>query len=227
MTYKLVFILGTFLLSSISLAETFKFLPDYEATYTITRGGKPSAVQITRFSTQASSFQLTDQTKGTHGLASMTGFNRTETTEFSIEKLNIKEIKHLMNQKVAFSKKSFQFEKQKNIITGKGKNKFTVSAESNPISAHLLPIWLSSLACSGETQIEIPVIKSKNIKYYQFKVFDESNQYYRVERQFPKNKKRSTKIWLDKNQGCFPTKTRHQEKDEPIITTQLKQVVFK
>lgn len=214
------------LFSSQLFAELLLMPPAYQATYEITRGGKPTAKQVTQFSNNLNGFQLKDQTTGTHGLASITGFTRTEITDFSISNNTISEIKHLMKQKVAFSKKSFQFEKQNNTITGTDKKQFTLTTASNPISAHLLPIWLSSMVCSGQTQLEIPVLKSKRIKNYKFKVFNENQQYFRVEREYPKDKKRSTKIWLDKNQNCFPTKTTHQENDDPIIKTKLKQVEF-
>ncbi len=226
MNNKLIYIALTLVFSAQLIADDIILPPAFEATYAISRGGKPTAEQVTRFSNKSNSFRLNDQTTGTHGLAAMTGFSRIETTDFSISQNTISEIKHLMKQNIAFSKKSYQFEKQNNAIIGKGKKKFTISSETIPISAHLMPIWLSSMVCSGMTQIKIPVLKSNKVKDYYFSVFDESDLYYRVERQYSKDSSRSTKIWFDKSQHCFPTKTLHQEKDDPSIATQLMHVKF-
>ena len=132
-----------------------------------------------------------------------------------------------MQQKVAFQRKSFQFKAlaNNNTIVGHEKQAFTLETTVKPISSHMLPLWLSAQVCRAKKQhnkqISIPVLKSKRIKTYQFLIFNESHQFFRLERIYPANTQRSSEIWLDKNKNCLPTKTLHREADEPVIETKL------
>ncbi len=212
-------------------ASAATYLPDYEATYTITRDGKPTAEQRSSFKRQPNNqFMLKDVTKGTHGLASFTGFERTETTHYSLDGMNLLDIKHKMDQEVAFKNKSFKFTAQRasNTIEGKSKKKaFSLTVDTKPISSHMLPWWLSVMVCDGAKSIAIPVMKSKRIKTYQFKVIEDELGLIRVDRVYAPGTNRSTSTWLDKKMHCFPVKTRHQENDEPVIETALKTHQFK
>lgn len=202
-------------------------LSPYVATYSISRDNKPTAQQTTTLSiNENSQFTLKDITKGTNGMASLTGFNRQETTQFNLTNEQIIDISHRMKQKVAFSKKSYRFESIQNTISGKGKKPFTFNSAIKPISAHMLPLWISTLACQGQRYIEVDVLKSSQPKSYQFRVFDQDESLFRVERQYPASRQRSTQIWLDKKRHCFPVRTLHQVNGEPDIETKLKTVTF-
>ncbi len=197
----------------------------YEATYVISRGGKPTAEQITTFVVSDNNqFTLTDETTGTHGLASMTGFKRIETTQFSFQHGSIIDIEHQMQQKVAFSKKKYHFKTQADRINGKAKKTFEIKSDIKPLSAHMLPVWLSSAVCQGQKSIDLEVLKSNKTKTYRFKIIDEDANFFRVERQYPPGSERSTAIWLDKSKQCFPTKTLHQKKGDPVVETKLTQL---
>ncbi len=208
-----------------SSALCTQYLPSYEATYTISRDGKPTAKQKTTFEQQTNNqFVLKDVTKGTHGLASLSGFERTETTHFELSDMNVVDIKHKMKQEVAFKSKVFKFNANVNDNSISGKNKkedFSVQSDITPISSHMLPWWLSILVCDGAQSITIPVMKSKRIKTYQFKVTEEKQGLIKVDRVYESGVDRSTSTWLDKNMQCFPVKTRHQESDDPVIETVL------
>ncbi|VAW44710.1 hypothetical protein MNBD_GAMMA02-824 [hydrothermal vent metagenome] len=220
------------LFSSLAVAsfdiKAATFPASYQATYTVSRGGKAMAEQTTTFkSVSPNQYTLTDVTKGTHGLASFTGFERTETTHFQFEHNQTIAVEHNMQQKVAFKSKSYQFKAlaTENTISGQGKQAFTLETTIKPISSHMLPLWLSIQACDDTKQltnhINVPVLKSKRIKIYEFSIIDESPQLYRVDRIYPTDTQRSSQIWLDKNKQCLPIKTQHREPEEPVIETNL------
>lgn len=208
-----------------SLGNAIEYLPDFEATYLISRGGKPTAIQRTTFTRLAdNSFRLQDKTEGTHGLAAWTGFERTETSSFVLEGLKIQAINHEMKQDVAFSNKHFKFNAEQNndLISGQTKKvSFQLNSTTKPISSHMLPWWLSLMVCEGQQLITIPVLKSKNIKTYRFKVTDASTDVIQVDRIYDANSVKSTQVWLDSKMNCFPVKTRHSEQGEPVIETTL------
>ncbi|MCX7554999.1 hypothetical protein OS175_14070 [Marinicella sp. S1101] len=225
--FKLLMTLQISLLCWLTPAYAEGSLSPFKATYSISRDDKPTAQQTTTLSINDNNqYTLKDITKGTNGLASLTGFNRQETTEFNLANEQIIDITHRMKQKVAFAKKSYRFESKLNTISGKGKKPFTFNSTTKPISAHMLPLWISALVCQGQRFIEIDVLKSSQPKAYQFRVFDQDESLFRVERQYPASRQRSTHIWLDKNRHCFPVRTLHQVNGEPDIETKLKTVTF-
>ncbi len=199
--------------------------PAFEATYLITRDGKPTAEQHTKLTQQnAAQYQLTDITKGTHGLASFTGFKRSEHTTFELQAQSIQVNQHQMQQKVAFKKKKFSFrtDAETGQISGHYKDDFVLQAEVHPISPHLLPIWLSTLVCGTTTEFTVPVLKSDHVKYYQFKTEPQADNTTLVTRIYPANSDRSTQMWFDQDNHCLPVKTQHREGDDPLIETTLK-----
>ncbi len=212
---------------AIPMAQAFNLPASYEATYSVSRGGKAMAKQTTTYLSLPSQHTLSDTTEGTHGLASFTGFKRNETTNFEIAGDKVTAIEHKMRQKVAFKKKSYQFKlsAKENIINGKNKKPFTLQTDIKPISSHMLPLWLSAQVCkksvSSLKNISIPVLKSKKIKTYDFNVFAEANHLVRVERIYPKTVQKSSHIWLNTKQNCIPVKTLHKETGEPMIETKL------
>lgn len=214
------------LVSPYVTATTFPV--NYQATYEVSRGGKVLAEQTTTFeSVTPNQYTLTDITQGTRGLASFTGFKRSETTHFEFNHDQIITIEHSMRQKVAFKNKYYQFKLQKNntTITGKSKQAFTIETALKPISSHMLPLWIGSQVCQESSPLteltNVPVLKSKLIKNYDFTVIDEGNHLYRVERIYPAETQRSSQIWLDKSQNCLPVKTHHKEAEKPAIETKL------
>jgi len=137
----------------------------YQAEYQITRGDKPTAQQSTELIViKPQHYKLTDRTKGTHGLASVTGFERTESTEFTLDGVKLLAINHRMKQDVAYSKREFQFNQSAGSaeITGKHQKKAcSISSDQPPVSAHMIPWWLGHLACNGMTPERVNLLKSK------------------------------------------------------------------
>lgn len=217
------------LIAVTSSSDATQLPPTFEATYLITRDGKPTAEQHTKLAQNNSAqYHLTDITKGTHGLASFTGFKRSESTTFELLDEAIKVNQHQMQQKVAFKKKRFSFRTDATTgqINGHYKDDFILEADVRPISPHLLPIWLSTLVCGTNTELTVPVLKSNHIKYYQFKTEPQADDTTLVTRIYPANSDRSTQMWFDQNNHCLPIKTQHQEGDDPLIETTLKAFKF-
>jgi hypothetical protein len=186
------------------------------------------AEQTTTLQTIApNQYTLKDITKGTRGLASLTGFEREEVSKFQYADEQIIAIEHEMQQKVAFKNKTYRFKALADTtnITGHDKQSFSLTSTLKPISSHMLPLWLSTQVCNETKQtkkkISVAVLKSKRIKTYEFNVFDEAPLLTRIDRIYPPGVNRNSQIWLDKNNHCLPIKTRHQEDDEPVIETKL------
>ena len=201
-----------------------ELIAPFEATYEVTRGGDLTAEQTSTLKIQPNGlFFLRDVTKGTHGLASFTGFERTESTTFKPVDGRHGVQSHQMHQSAAFSKRSFQFtlDQTQNKINGKDKKPFVISAASDPLSAHLMPIWISALVCAGETHFQLPVLKSKRLKTYEFKAYKESDSVIRVDRIYGPDSDRSTQSWFDLKNHCLPIKTKHRKADKPVIVTRL------
>ena len=206
------------------------WLPDYQATYTIIRDGKPTAEQKTTFKRTADGgYFLQDKTKGTHGLASLSGFERKETSQFYLDEQTVTGIDHKMQQEVAFKTKKFKFNTAvgSNTIQGKHKKKpFELRATDKPISSHMIPWWVSAMACQGDQEMTLAVLKSNKIKTYHFKVTERQQSLIKVERIYDAGVQRATSMWLDQEKQCFPIKTQHQEGDDPMVETVLKKHQF-
>ncbi|WP_223788970.1 hypothetical protein [Marinicella meishanensis] len=201
----------------------------YQAKYQILRGGKPTAQQVTELTISNNRYTLKDHTEGTHGLASMTGFERTESTQFTLQGLAILTIEHRMKQTVAFSKKAYQFRAEPGSTTIRGQHKkkpFQVTAEVRPVSAHMMPWWLGHQVCNGLLPKAVTVLKSKQLRTYHFQIVEEADGLVRMDRIYPAGTDKSTSTWLDTKQHCLPVKTRHREGDDPVIETVLQSHQF-
>ena len=224
--HKLLFAALLSLLLSFTLQAQDHQPVGYVATYQILRDGKPTAKQTTELRALGGHrYSLKDRTKGTHGLASMTGFERTESTEFKLQGLMLMAIEHRMKQAVAFSKRVFQFKAAEgsNRIQGKHKKEaFELETDQLPVSAHMMPWWLGYQWCLGTQPKSVTVLKSKQLRTYQFKATHEADNTVRLDRVYPADADKSTSTWLDTQRHCLPIKTRHQEGDDPVIETVLK-----
>jgi len=200
-------------------------LKPFTATYQISRGGKVTAQQTTRL-TQISDtlWQIEDNIIGTKGMASLMGFKRTEITQFELTNEQIVATQHKMRQKVAFSKRNYNFiyDKSKSEYSGTYKDKpFTISTnQTKPvISSQLLPLAIAIEACNNQSEADFNVIKSNSSKTYHFRF--EKNKQPTANRVYPPNSKKKTQSWLDQTKHCWPTKQLHSESDEPTIETTL------
>ncbi len=215
-------ILFWFILSSTLSSKGLLETPSFTAEYQITRNDKIIATQKTTFKYSDSNYILTDQTRGTHGMASLTGFERNETSEGILLNSTFKVLKHRMQQKVLFSKKSYQFSWQKKddqYLGSYKKQPFTVKSPHSVISSHMMPIQLAQLACQGATQASFYVLKNKKAKQYQFTIERTANGLLKSSRVYPLPTQKKTESWLDPQQNCLTIKTRHQDTDEVIETS--------
>ncbi|WP_154223426.1 hypothetical protein [Marinicella rhabdoformis] len=167
---------------------------------------------------------LSDETTGTHGLASFTGFERSETSRFSTNNSHWSVYQHNMIQKVAFSKRQFNFSnnQQQTQIQGTHKKKpFTASNKEHPVSSHMLAVRLSALAClDDQTAFTVPVLKSKKISRYHFTAETLDNKLIKVSREYPKQSTRQSHIWFDPEQNCLAIKTSYTD-DDSLIETKI------
>lgn len=210
-------------LADIATLSATPVLKPYQATYHIYKDGKVMAEQKTKLSQLAPNhFLLNDITKGTHGLASFTGFERSEGSEFLILKSNWEVQQHQMKQKVTFSKRFYSFKRNKSLnqIEGKHKKKqFIISGEEHPISAQMLPLRLADLACKNlQTSFKIAVLKSKKISHYQFNAIKQNDKLIKVSREYPAKSNKKSHVWFDPNQNCLAVKTEYNDEDNLIET---------
>ncbi len=210
------------------IKEDIQVLADFSAQYDVLRNGKVMAKQTTSLKKIApNQYLLNDNTTGTHGMASFTGFQRAEGSHFVTEKSLWTVQKHNMRQKVAFSKRTYEFSQNNDIkqIEGKHKNQsFVINHYSDqPISSHMLPLRIAFLTChQGLSTFEVSTLKSKKINRYRFTV-SKDKELFKISRQYPESSPKSSDIWLDPNQNCLPIKTKHHD-GEDLIETQLKKL---
>ncbi|MFC3193662.1 hypothetical protein ACFODZ_05365 [Marinicella sediminis] len=210
------------LLSSLALASELK---PYQATYEIIRGGKVTGEQTTELKRlNNNQWLLTDTTKGTRGMASLIGFKRQETSEFTFVDGQLFVTRHSMNQKAAFNKRQYQFTYDAQEKQYKGTRKgdqFTLAVtEQNIISAHMLPLALSLTACQQDARAAIDLLKSTNLSHYQF-TFNYQSDKITSQRVFSTPRKKSSTAQLDASKNCLPVTQTHQEENEPEINSRL------
>lgn len=195
----------------------------FEAEYEVLKNGKKTAKQTThlKYIPHNDTYQLTDSTIGTKGLASLLGFSRQESTVFKLKNQIMDAIQHTMQQKISFKKRIYSFEKQKNnyFISYKGKNS-KIPLTSTLISSHAIPINLSLIACQNIDSKEFTILKSSHPKKYKFQ-FKKENNLIKAERIYPNGVARKTYLWLNPQQHCLPVKSYHQEGDKDPVETRL------
>ena len=199
-------------------------LKAYQAKYQVIRDGDEIAVQRSKLEAiSANHFKLNDHTEGTHGLASFTGFERTENSEFKTPASTLWQVQqHQMKQQVTFStrKYSFNFQPQNNQFVGKHKKKpFTLTSDEHPIAANMLPLKIGQLACHAKQHsFAVPILKSKRISHYQFNSETQSNGLIKASRIYPKDSDKSSHIWLDPDRNCVAIKTAYWDGDHMMET---------
>ena len=218
----ILFVFLTLFSCSFSLAAELK---PFEAKYSISRNDKKTGEQITRLTQLDDNlWKIEDQIIGTNGLASVIGFNRTETTEFTEIDGQYHAIRHNMKQKAAFSKKQYKFtwnESTQNFdIIHKGTQVTYSPQNAHLISAQMMPIALSKAACRQQQNLNLSVLKHKKPKTYRFSI-QQQTQKITAHRLYDAGVKKTTETWFDETKNCLPSKQIHKDHDEPVIKTQL------
>lgn len=214
------------LLITFSLTGWTETLKPFVATYDILKDGKKTGQQITKLIQLTNEeWQITDNIKGTHGIASVIGFERNESTTFKQTTTGLMAIDHKMTQKAAFSKRKYNFkfdqQKQQYDIDFKGESfHFKPKLDTVIISSQMMPLSLAISACSHHTYHQMNILKNKKSKDYQFDI-DDMNQ-LTVHRRYPSEENKSTQSLLDRNKQCLPYKQIHKNGHQDTIETILK-----
>ncbi|TDR16273.1 hypothetical protein [Marinicella litoralis] len=196
----------------------------FEATYEIIRGGKTTGTLTTLLEKISDDrWTIKDTIVGTSGMASFIGFKRVEKTEFIYDDKVLLATHHEMNQKAAFSNKTYTFnwqpESKQYQIQHKGQLTQYEPKNKQVISSQMMPLALALAACQQNTKIELQVLKNKSVTPYQFNI--SNNKTLIAERIYSNKTSKKTESWLDPKRQCLPSKQSHQVKDNPTILTKL------
>lgn len=195
----------------------------FTASYEVRKNGKLMGQQTTQWQQLKNQhYQLKDHMSGTHGLASWSGFKRDEQSVFQLIDNNWYITNHDMRQKVMFKKWNYQFSRQQDTVSGKHKDKaFKLTHQPSLFSTHSLPIYAAALACQGNTDFTVQVLKSDRPKIYQFTAKADNSGQILLSRQYPKDSKKRSQSWLDRKQNCLTTKTLFDNGKGTVIKTKL------
>lgn len=212
-----------------SLSVNVHALNLFKAEYKVYKDGKEIGTSSIELSQEAPFYKITDKSNGTHGMASFLGFKRTEETLFSINNGQFSPESYKMNQKVAFNKRSseFQIDTVKHTAIGKYKgDEWQTPVPSTFSTPNLVSLNLFKDICAGKTDnLNYPVLKKGKIQTYQFKITSQNDGIIEVDKIHSKPS-RITKTWLDTKQQCIPVKTYHAEEGEDPLETKLKQLTI-
>lgn len=203
--------------------EQVKLPPAFTAVYEIRRNDKLKAKQTTewqKFNSQE--YRLKDQLQGTHGLASWSGFKRTEQSTLQVIDNSWQTTAHNMQQKLLLKKWNYQFNRQKTTIAGQHKDKeFTLHSEAPLFSTHALPIYAGALACQGQTEFELKILKSDRLQTYRFIAKTISPKHIVLSRKYPAGSKKKSQSWLNRQQNCLTEKILFDNGKGTIVETRL------
>lgn len=196
----------------------------FEATFDVIRGGKVTGKQSTLLEKiSENKWSIKDSITGTSGMASFIGFKRTETTEFEYKNNELIATHHEMNQKAAFSKKTYTFnwqaDKSQFSINHKNQTSQFDPKDKKIISTQLMPLALALAACNQKNEVKLWVLKNNAAKPYQFKISNSDK--LTADRVYNEGQTKSSKTLLDPNKQCLPIEQSHQDGDKPQITTKL------
>ena len=201
----------------------------FKAEYEVYKDGKKIGLSNTELTESAPFFTITDNTNGTHGMASFLGFKRHETTLFIEKNKQFLPESYEMKQKVAFNKRQseFQIDSENQMAYGSHKgDDWQMKIPAVFSTANLVSLNLFTDICAGKTSgLDYQVLKDGKIKNYSFKITSQKDNIIEVDKIHSKVS-RVTKTWLDKNQKCLPVRTYHIEEGEDSVETKLIKVTF-
>ncbi len=199
----------------------------FKADYTVFKDGKQIGSSSIELSKEAPFYTIADKTKGTHGMASLLGFKRSETTLFTEENGDLVPESYQMKQKVAFNKRAseYQVDRENNKVYGsyKGDN-WQLEVTDNFLTPNLVSLRLFNDVCEGKRSgLDYHVLKKGKIQSYRFVITSQKDNIVEVDKIHSKPT-RITKMWLDTNKHCLPVKTYHIEDDDDALETKLVQL---
>lgn len=222
-TLLLLALFGLCISNNVAALDLFK------AEYTVFKDGKQIGTSSIELTQDSSFYTITDNTIGTHGMASFLGFKRSETTHFTEKNNNFTPNYYEIKQKVAFQKKysSYQVDEKTQMIYGKNKgNDWQVSIPNNFLTPNLVSLKLFQDICAKKTSVlNYNILKNGELKSYSFKISSTQNNIIEIDK-IHSNPNTITKTWLDATQNCIPIKTYHKEKNEDALETKLTLLTF-
>gem|GEM_PF-4427515 len=177
-------------------------------------------------------WRLDSTVRGTHGLASLLGFKRKETTIFEWEPQSDhapwQPLNYQFSQKVAFKKKTsrYQYHKDTSLATGhSGKKKWEQPVKPGFITPNLVVLALARDICSGKKDMRYRVLDKGRLKTYHFLVVGTENGLIKVVKRHS-TAERVTESWHDPTRECLNVRSRHKEPDGDWIETTLLNSTF-
>jgi hypothetical protein len=157
-------------------------------------------------------------------MASFLGFKRSEVSLFTEKEGVFSPESYNMNQKVAFNKRTsdFQVDYDNQLVLGIHKDEnWQLKKPALFSTPNLVSLALFQDVCAGKTEnLDYTIIKDGKIDQYNFKISSIKDNIIEVDKLHSKPE-RITKTWLDTNQKCLPVKTYHVEEGEDPIETKL------
>ncbi len=220
---KKTLILVTLVTLNVSALDLFK------ADYQVFKDGKKIGTSSIELVKDDPFYKIIDKTNGTHGMASLLGFKRSEETLFTHVNGEFHPDYYKMRQKVAFNKRQsdYQVDNETQMVYGKHKgDDWQTKTPSRFLTPNLVSLKLSQDICSGKKDnLSYKVLKRGELVNYSFKITSQNDNIIEVDKIHSKPT-RITKTWLDTKQQCVPVRTYHKEGDDDALETKLKSVVF-
>ncbi len=201
----------------------------FKAEYKVFKDGKEIGTSSIELTKDDPFYKITDRTNGTHGMASLLGFKRTEETLFTNSGIQFHPDFYKMKQKVAFNKRQsdYQVDNETQMVYGKHKgDDWQIKTPPSFLTPNLVSLKLFQDVCSGKTNnLNYKVLKRGEVVDYKFKITSKKDNIIEVDKIHSKPS-RVTKTWLDSSQHCLPVRTYHKEGDDDALETKIKNVTF-
>ncbi len=208
-------------------SSTNQPLLPFEARYIIYEDGDEMGESSVILKKTTDHWQLDSVARGTHGLASLLGFKRSETTVFDWQATAGEDrwlpLSYRFSQKVAFKKKTrhFSFDRQRGQATGKnGSKAWQLPVKPPFITPNLVIVSLARDLCRGQTDIHYRVLDKGKIKDYHFVVLGLEDDLIKVSKEHG-TPERITESWHDPARGCLNVRSRHKEPGDDWLETVL------
>lgn len=199
----------------------------FKADYTVFKDGEQIGKSSMQLSKDETFYTITDKTKGTHGMASLLGFKRSESTVFTEADGALIPESYQMKQKVAFNKRvsEYQIDRDSNTTYGTYKGEdWQLDTTDSFLTPNLVSLKLFNDICVGnKSDLTYQVLKKGKLKTYSFTITSRQDNILEVDK-VHSEPSRITKMWLDANKQCLPTRTYHIEEGKDSLETKLVQL---
>jgi len=198
------------LLVSIMVSYQVPALDLFKADYTVSKNGKQIGKSSIELNKNEPFYTITDKTTGTHGMASLLGFKRSETTIFLEENGELIPKSYQMKQKIAFNKRhsEYQVNSDNHKVVGKHRgDDWQLDTTDKFLTPNLVSLNLFNDICAGKrSDLNYKVLKKGKIQSYKFIITSQKDNIIEVDKIHSKPT-RITKMWLDINEHCLPIRT--------------------